>query len=107
MNEWEQSESAKCRRMCWDNRAFYRECESSFQLSGATLPEGGIPKPIMWDTKRQIIWLVAGVSFGTFIVYNDAKDEFGRFDPTVFVFWEIILLAIIVTLFWLYSRKKT
>lgn len=61
----------------------------------------------MWDTKRQIIWLVAGVSFGTFIVYQDAKDEFGRFDPAVFVFWEIILLAIILTLFWLYSRKKT
>jgi cell division protein FtsW (lipid II flippase) len=62
---------------------------------------------IMWDTKRQIIWLVAGVSFGTFIVYQDAKDEFGRFQPSVFVFWEIILLAIIVTLFWLYSRQKT
>jgi len=61
----------------------------------------------MWDTKRQIVWLVAGVSFGTFIVYNDAKDELGRFDATVFVFWEIILLAIIVTLLWLYSRKKT
>ena len=61
----------------------------------------------MWDAKRQLIWLIGGVSFGTFIVYNDAKDEFGRFDPKVFVFWEIILLAIIVTLFWLYSRKKT
>lgn len=61
----------------------------------------------MWDTKRQIIWLVAGISFGTFIVYQDARDELGRFDATVFIFWEIILLAIIVTLFWLYSRKKT
>jgi hypothetical protein len=60
----------------------------------------------MWDTKRQIIWLVAGISFGTFIVYQDAKDEFGRFDGTVFVFWEIILLAIIAGLFYLYSRKK-
>ena len=60
----------------------------------------------MWDTKRQIIWLVAGISFGTFIVYQDAKDEFGRFDGTVFVFWEIILLAIIAALFYLYSRKK-
>ena len=60
----------------------------------------------MWDAKRQIIWLVAGISFGTFIVYNDAKDEFGRFDPAVFVFWEIILLAIIAGLFYLYSRKK-
>ncbi|HXI24893.1 MAG TPA: hypothetical protein VNG71_13605 [Pyrinomonadaceae bacterium] len=60
----------------------------------------------MWDTKRQIIWLVAGISFGTFIVYEDAKDEFGRFDGAVFVFWEIILLAIIAVLFYLYSRKK-
>ena len=61
----------------------------------------------MWDTKRQIIWLVAGISFGTFIVYQDAKDEFGRFDGGVFVFWEIILLAIIAGLFYLYSRKKS
>ncbi|HEV8589935.1 MAG TPA: hypothetical protein VIF81_10570 [Pyrinomonadaceae bacterium] len=61
----------------------------------------------MWDTKRQIIWLVAGISFGTFIVYQDARDEFGRFDRSVFVFWEIILLAIIATLFYLYSRKKS
>jgi len=60
----------------------------------------------MWDTKRQVIWLVVGISFGTFIVYQDARDEFGRFDRTVFVFWEIILLAIIATLFYLYSRKK-
>ncbi len=61
----------------------------------------------MWDTKRQIIWLLAGISFGTFIVYQDSRDEFGRFDGTVFVFWEIILLVIIVVLFFLYSRKKT
>jgi hypothetical protein len=61
----------------------------------------------MWDTKRQIIWLVVGISFGTFFVYNDAKDEFGRFQPSFFVFLEVILLAIILTLFWLYSRKKT
>ena len=61
----------------------------------------------MWDTKRQIIWLVGGISFGTFIVYMDARDEFNRFDPTAFVFWEIVLLAIVLTLFWLYSRKKT
>ena len=61
----------------------------------------------MWDTKRQIIWLVAGISFGTFIVYMDAHDELGRFEPSVSVFWEIILLIIIVTLFYFYSRKKT
>jgi hypothetical protein len=59
----------------------------------------------MWDTKRQIIWLVVGISFGTFIVYQDARDEFGRFDGAVFVFGEIIRRAIIATLFYLYSRK--
>ena len=56
----------------------------------------------MWDTKRQIIWLVAGISFGTFIIYMDAHDELGRFEPSVFVFWEIVLLIIIVTLFYFY-----
>ena len=61
----------------------------------------------MWDTKRQIIWLVTGISFGTFIIYMNAYDELGRFEPSVFVFWEIVLLVIIVTLFYLYSRKKT
>ena len=61
----------------------------------------------MWDTKRQVIWLVAGISFGTFIVFMDAHNEVGQFEPAVFVFWEIVLLAIIVTLFYLYSRKKT
>ena len=63
--------------------------------------------PNMWDTKRQLIWLIGGISFGTFIVYNDARDEFGRVQPAVFVFWEIVLLAIVLILFWLYSRKKT
>ena len=61
----------------------------------------------MWDTKRQVIWLVAGITFGTIIVYKDAHDETGRFDRSEFAFWELILLAIILTLFYLYSRKKT
>ena len=61
----------------------------------------------MWDTKRQVIWLVTGLTLGTFIIYKDAHDETGRFDGTVFAFWEIILLAIILTMFYLYSRKKT
>jgi hypothetical protein len=60
----------------------------------------------MWDTKRQIIWLTAGIAFGTFIVYTDAHDEVGRFEPQVFVFWEIILLAIVAVLFFIYSRKQ-
>jgi hypothetical protein len=61
----------------------------------------------MWDTKRQVIWLVGGISFGTYIVYLDAHDETGRLDRSVFVFWEIILLGIVLTLFYLYSRKKS
>jgi hypothetical protein len=61
----------------------------------------------MWDLKRQIIWLVGGLSFGTFIVYLDAHDESGQFDRSVFIFWELILLVIILTLFYLYSRKKS
>ena len=61
----------------------------------------------MWDTKRQVIWLVAGISFGTFIVYQDAHDEAGHFDGSIFAFWEIVLLAIILVLFYLYSRRKT
>ena len=72
-----------------------RHLQKSVRLSGQ-----------VWDPKRQIIWLVAGISFGTFIVYRDAHDETGRFDASVFAFWEIILLAIILTLFYLYSRKK-
>jgi hypothetical protein len=60
----------------------------------------------MWDLKRQIIWLTAGIAFGTFIVYTDARDELGRLDPQVFVFWEIIFLTIIALLFFIYSRKK-
>jgi len=61
----------------------------------------------MWDTKRQVIWLIGGISFGTFIVYLNARDDFGRLDRTVFVFWEMILLVIVVVLFFLYSRRKT
>jgi hypothetical protein len=60
----------------------------------------------MWDLKRQIIWLAAGISFGTFMVFEDAHDEAGRFDGNVFAFWEVVLLAIIVGLFYLYSRRK-
>jgi len=71
-------------------------------------PEGGTPnKIIVWDIKRQIIWLVTGITLGTVVVYMDAHDEAGRFDRSVFAFWEVILLAIILTLFYLYSRKKT
>jgi hypothetical protein len=60
----------------------------------------------MWDTKRQFIWLVAGISLGTFVAYADAHDEDKIFSPRFFVFMESIVLIIISVLFYLYSRKK-
>ena len=59
----------------------------------------------MWDTKRQIIWLATGIIFGTFVVYQQAKDEDGRVGLIYFTILETILLVIIAVMFYLYSRK--
>ena len=60
----------------------------------------------MWDAKRQLIWLVAGITAGTFVVYLDSHDEDGHFVPRFFVFMEMLLLVIIATMFWIYSKRK-
>ena len=60
----------------------------------------------MWDAKRQIIWLVAGLALGTFVAYTDAHDEDGTFVPRFFIFMETLVLLIIGGLLYLYSRKK-
>ena len=60
----------------------------------------------MWDTKRQSIWLAAGVVVGTLVAYSDAHDEDGTFVPSFFLFMETLVLIIIGGLFYLYSRKK-
>lgn len=60
----------------------------------------------MWDAKRQLIWLVAGLALGTFVAYSDAHTEDGIFVPRFFVFMETLVLIIIGTLFYFYSRKK-
>jgi cell division protein FtsW (lipid II flippase) len=60
----------------------------------------------MWDTKRQVIWLVTAVALATFVVYQDAHDETGRFDVAYFMLLEIIFLLVIVVMFYIYSRKK-
>ncbi len=60
----------------------------------------------MWDTKRQIIWLATGLIFGTFVVYQHARDEAEGFDPAYFALLEIILVIIIAVMFYLYSKKK-
>jgi hypothetical protein len=59
----------------------------------------------MWDAKRQFIWLVAGISAGTYIVYLDSHED-GHFVPRFFVFMETLLLIIISTMFYIYSKKK-
>jgi hypothetical protein len=60
----------------------------------------------MWDTKRQIIWLAAGIIVGSFVLYGDAHDEQGRFDPAYFIQLETLLLIIIAVMFYIYSRKS-
>ena len=60
----------------------------------------------MWDAKRQLIWLIAGLSAGTYIVYLDSHDDNGQFVPRFFVFMELLLFIIISVMFWIYSKKK-
>jgi uncharacterized membrane protein len=60
----------------------------------------------VWDAKRQFIWLAAGITIGTLIVYADAHDDDGNFVPRFFIFMELLLLLIISVMFWIYSRKR-
>ncbi len=60
----------------------------------------------MWDAKRQTIWLATALVVGTVVVYNDAHDETGSFDPSVFAFWEVVFLIIVAVMFYIYSRHK-
>lgn len=61
----------------------------------------------MWDRRRQIVWLAAGLILGTFVAFSDAHDEDGTFVPRFFIFMESLVLIIIAVLFYLYSRKKS
>ena len=60
----------------------------------------------MWDKKRQLIWIAAGVILGTYVAYSDSLLEDGTFVPRFFIFMESLVLLIIAGLFYLYSRKK-
>ncbi len=59
----------------------------------------------MWDTKRQIIWFASGLALGTLVFYREALDEAGRFDLGYFLLLELILLAVILLMFYFYSKK--
>ncbi|HEX8748630.1 MAG TPA: hypothetical protein VF717_15770 [Pyrinomonadaceae bacterium] len=61
----------------------------------------------MWDRKRQTIWLATAFSVATFVVYREAHDEQGRFDAGYFILLEIVFLAIIGLMFYVYSRQKS
>jgi hypothetical protein len=61
----------------------------------------------MWDRRRQIVWLAAGFIVGTFVAFSDAHDEDGMFVPRFFVFMETLVLIILGTLFYIYSRRKS
>jgi hypothetical protein len=60
----------------------------------------------MWDAKRQAIWLTTALAVCTFVVYREAHDEAGVFDPQYFAELEIIFLLVIIVMFYIYSRKK-
>lgn len=61
---------------------------------------------IVWDSKRQMTWLAAGIILGTFVAYSDAHLEDGTFVPSFFIFMESLVLLIVAGLFYFYSRKK-
>jgi hypothetical protein len=61
---------------------------------------------LMWDTKRQIIWLVTGLLLGTFFLYPLARDEVGVTDWSYFAQLELLLIAVIGVMFYIYSRKS-
>jgi hypothetical protein len=61
----------------------------------------------MWDAKRQTIWLATAIVVATFVVYREAHDETGRFDAGYFILLEIVFLAVIALMFYIYSRQKS
>jgi len=61
----------------------------------------------VWDAKRQMVWLAAGIILGTFVAYQDSHDEDGTFVVSFFIFMETLVLIIIAALFYIYSRKKS
>ena len=59
----------------------------------------------MWDTKRQIVWLAAGLVVGSFVLYQDSFDDEGRFSLRFFLFLETLLVLIMSVMFYLYSKR--
>jgi hypothetical protein len=60
----------------------------------------------VWDKKRQSIWIISAVIIATFVVFQEARDDAGRFDLAYFAQLEIIFLLVIAVMFYIYSRQK-
>jgi hypothetical protein len=61
---------------------------------------------MVWDRKRQITWLAAGLILGTFVAYSDAHDEDNHFVLSFFFFMESLVVLIVAALFFIYSRRR-
>jgi hypothetical protein len=61
---------------------------------------------IVWDKKRQAVWIAAGLILGTYISYSDSLNEDGELVVSFFVFMETLVLLIMGLLLFLYSRKR-
>lgn len=59
----------------------------------------------MWDSKRQSIWLATALILVTLIVIPQGYDDDGRFDVGYFLLLEVIFLAVVVGMFYFYSRR--
>ena len=59
----------------------------------------------MWDEKRKTIWLATALILVTLVVIPQAYEEDGRFDFSYFILLEVIFLAVVVTMFYIYARK--
>ena len=60
----------------------------------------------MWDRKRQLIWLAAGLILGTFWLYPLARDDAGSTDWQYFLQLEALLVLIIAVMFYVYGRRS-
>ena len=60
-----------------------------------------------WDRKRQIVWIIGGLTIGTYVAYSDSFLDDGTFVPRFFIFMETLVVLIMIGLFYLYSRKKS
>ena len=57
----------------------------------------------MWDEKRKTIWLATALIVVTLVVIPQAYEEDGRFDVGYFILLEIIFLAVVVIMFYIYA----